>query len=213
MEGHRAPVPGTSREASGVMKAARREYAADLYARSHAFDQTRADRLDRYRNLEPATAELLGVLVRATRARRVLELGTSNGYSTLWLADAAEATDGRVLTVEIDPERGALAHEHLAALGLADRVELRTGDAGEALRESADGAWELIFLDAERPAYAGYVRDLVRTLAPHGVLAVDNVISHAHKLVEFTALIEAEPSLTQTVVPVGAGLRLAVRSA
>ena len=68
-----------------------------------------------------------------------------------------------------------------------------------------------MFLDAERPAYTGYVRELVRTLAPGGLLAVDNVRSHEHELVEFTALIEAEPALTQTVVPVGAGLRLAVR--
>jgi predicted O-methyltransferase YrrM len=68
-----------------------------------------------------------------------------------------------------------------------------------------------VFLDADRPAYPGYLRDLVRTLTPGGVLAVDNVESHAHELVEFTSLIEAEPGLTQTVLPVGAGLRLAAR--
>lgn len=60
---------------------------------------------------------------------------------------------------------------------------------------------------------SGYVGDLVRALAPAGVLAVDNVLSHEHELVEFTSLIEAEPGLMQTVVPVGAGLRLAVRDA
>jgi predicted O-methyltransferase YrrM len=68
-----------------------------------------------------------------------------------------------------------------------------------------------VFLDTERPAYPGYLPDLVRTLAPGGLLAVDNVRSHEHGLVEFTSLIEAEPALTQTVVPVGAGLRLAAR--
>ena len=68
-----------------------------------------------------------------------------------------------------------------------------------------------MFLDSERPAYPGYLPDLVRTLAPGGLLAVDNVQSHPHELVEFTELIEAEPELTQTVVPVGAGLRLAAR--
>ncbi len=194
------------------MNERRRRYAEDLYERSHLFDQTREDRLERYRNLEPPTAELLGVLVRATRAQRLLELGTSNGYSTVWLADAAEATGGRLLSVEIDPVRTALAREHLDALGLADRAELRTEDAARTLSQSPEGAWELIFLDAERPAYAGYLPDLVRSLAPGGVLAVDNVISHEHELVEFTALVEAEPGLIQTVVPVGAGLRLAVRS-
>jgi predicted O-methyltransferase YrrM len=94
---------------------------------------------------------------------------------------------------------------------VAEFVELRVGDAGELLGESSDGEWEFIFLDAERPAYAGYVDDLVRVLAPRGLLAVDNVLSHEHELVEFTALISAVAGLTQTVVPVGAGLRLAVR--
>ena len=193
------------------MNEARRRIADELYAVSHAHDQARSDRLERFRNVEPPTAELLGVLVRATGARRILELGTSNGYSTIWLADAAQDTGGAVVSVDVDAVRTELARENLRAAGLDERVELRTADAADALARSGDEAWEFVFLDAERPAYPSYVRDLVRTLAPGGVLAVDNVESHAHELVEFTELIEAEPGLTQTVVPVGAGLRLAVR--
>ncbi len=184
--------------------------AEELYAASREHDAAQADRLERYRNVEPETAELLGVLIRAAGARRILELGTSNGYSTIWLADAAQSTGGHVLSVELDPGRTELARANLAAAGLEDRVELRTEDAGAVLAGADDGAWEFVFLDAERPAYPGYLPDLVRTLAPRGVLAIDNVLSHAHELVEFTALIEREPRLTQTVVPVGAGLRLAV---
>jgi predicted O-methyltransferase YrrM len=191
--------------------AIRRRYAEQLYAIRHEHDQALADRLERFRNVEPPTAELLGVLIRATGARRILELGTSNGYSTIWLADAAEATGGSVVSVDLDPARTELARQNLSAAGLGDRVELRTEDAADVLARSGDGAWEFVFLDAERPAYAAYLADLVRTLAPRGVLAVDNVVSHQHELVEFTALIEAEPGLTQTAVPVGAGLRLAVR--
>jgi predicted O-methyltransferase YrrM len=169
--------------------ALRRRFAAELYATSHAHDAKRADRLERFRNVEPPTAELLGVLIRACGSQRVLELGTSNGYSTIWLADAAAATGGTVVS-----------------------VELRVEDAELTLRRSADAHWDFIFLDAERPAYPGYVADLVRSLAPGGVLAVDNVRSHEHELVEFSALIEREPLLTQTVLDVGAGLRLAVRA-
>jgi predicted O-methyltransferase YrrM len=193
------------------MNESRRRLADELYAVSHAHDQARSDRLERFRNVEPPTAELLGVLIRATGARRILELGTSNGYSTIWLADAAEATGGSVVSVEVDAARTELARENLRRAGLDERVELRTEDAAATLERSADGDWEFVFLDAERPAYSGYVPDLVRTLAPRGVLAVDNVESHAHELVEFTSLIEAESELTQTVVPVGAGLRVAVR--
>jgi predicted O-methyltransferase YrrM len=193
------------------MNGTRRKIAAELYAAGREHDQAHADRLERLRNVEPPTAELLGVLIRATGARRILELGTSNGYSTIWLADAAEATGGRVVSCDLDPARTELARANLGSAGLADRVELRVEDAAVALANSDDGAWEFIFLDAERRLYNDYVRDLVRTLAPAGALAVDNVVSHEHELVDFTELIEAEPAFTQTVVPVGAGLRLAVR--
>ena len=188
-----------------------RRFAARLYEQSRAHDQQRSDRLERFRNVEPLTAELLGVLIRAVGARGILELGTSNGYSTIWLADAARATGGRVVSLDVDSARTELARENLRGVALSEVVELRVGDAGDLLADSVDGKWEFIFLDAERPAYAGYVADLARVLAPGGVLAVDNVLSHEHELVEFTELIEAEAGLTQTVVPVGAGLRLAVR--
>jgi predicted O-methyltransferase YrrM len=195
---------------SEAMNASRRRHAHELYATSHEHDQD-LPRLERFRNLEPPTAELLGVLIRAAGSRRILELGTSNGYSTIWLADAAEANGGRVVSVDLDRARTDLARESLLGAGLETRVELRTEDAGLTLGQSADSAWDFIFLDSERPAYPGYVSDLVRTLAPAGILAVDNVLSHEDELVEFTALIEAREDLTQTVVPVGAGLRLGVR--
>lgn len=189
----------------------RRRFAAQVYEAGRAHDQEMSDRLERFRNVEPATAELLGVLVRAARCTRVLELGTSNGYSTIWLADAAEATGGRVVSVEVDETRTELARGNIRAAGLEDVVEFRVADAGRLLAESGDDEWEFIFLDAERPAYTDYVSDLVRVLAPAGLLAVDNVLSHEHELVQFTSVIEASAGLTQTVVPVGAGLRLAVR--
>jgi predicted O-methyltransferase YrrM len=194
------------------MDEARRRFADELYATSHESDRAHADRLERFRNVEPPTAELLGVLIRATGARRILELGTSNGYSTIWLADAAEATGGRVVSVDLDAARTELARSNLATAGLVEHVELRSEDAANVLAGADDGAWQFVFLDAERPAYPAYLGDLLRTLAPGGVLAIDNVISHEHELGEFTRLIEAEPALTQTVVPVGAGLRLAVRT-
>ena len=194
------------------MNEQRRRLAADLYAASREHDRAQADRLARFRNVEPDTAALLGVLIRATGARQILELGTSNGYSTIWLADAAEATRGRVVSVDLDQERTELARVNLGGARLIERVELRSEDAALTLAQSGDAAWDFMFLDAERPAYPSYIRDLVRTLAPGGLLAIDNVQSHAHELVDFTALIEAETELTQAVVPVGAGLRLAVRN-
>ena len=132
------------------MDETRQTFLDELYAHGRAHDEQREDRLQRLRNVEPETAELLGVLVRAMNATRVLEIGTSNGYSTIWLGDAAEAVGGTVLSLEIEAERTAQAAENLAEAGVAEFVELRTQDAAEALRSFADGAFDLIFLDAER---------------------------------------------------------------
>ena len=108
------------------MDATRQTFLDELYAHGRAHDEQREDRLQRLRNVEPETAELLGVLVRAMSATRVLEVGTSNGYSTIWLGDAAEAVGGTVLSLEIEAERTAQAASNLAEAGVADFVELRT---------------------------------------------------------------------------------------
>jgi predicted O-methyltransferase YrrM len=190
--------------------AERRKIAAELLEASRAHDAKQEDRLNRYRNLEPESAELLAVLVRATRPRAILELGTSNGYSTLWLADAAEQVHASFMSVEIDNTRTDQARAQLERAGLS-AADLRVQDAADVLRESKDGQWGFVFLDAERPAYAGYWPDLLRTLAPSGLLAIDNVLSHAEQVEEVTALIEAEPSVTTALVPIGAGIRLVVK--
>lgn len=193
------------------MRAARRAVADELLRASREHDAAQSDRLARYRNLETETAELLALLVRSTRGQRILELGTSNGYSTIWLADAAEDTGGRVTSLDVDRARTALARTNLALAGLD--VELASIDAGAALSDSPDDAWDFIFLDAERPDYASYWPQLLRALRPDGgLLAVDNVLSHPHEVLDFTALVEAEPSVHTTVVPCGAGLRLIVRA-
>jgi predicted O-methyltransferase YrrM len=191
--------------------AARRAIADALYAAGREHDAAQADRLERFRNVEPETAALLGVLVRARAAPRVLEIGTSNGYSTIWLADAAQASKGSLVSLEIDPARSALARAHLARAGLDDVADLRTADAGEALAAFPDDAFDLVFLDAERPAYPGYWPDLVRTLMPGGLLAVDNVLSHAAEVEPFRRLVAADARVTPALVPTGAGVLLVVR--
>jgi predicted O-methyltransferase YrrM len=192
---------------------ARRTVAAELLAASRAHDAAQEDRLDRYRNLEPESAELLAVLVKATRPSTILEVGTSNGYSTIWLADAAEAVGGSVVSLEVEQERTEMARSNLSDAGVLGRVELRVEDAGEALAGYADDAWDLVFLDAERPAYVGYWPDLVRVLRPNGLLVVDNTLSHANQLVEFSELVHEDGRVTSTLVTVGAGVLLVVKSA
>ncbi|HWX96598.1 MAG TPA: class I SAM-dependent methyltransferase [Solirubrobacteraceae bacterium] len=188
-----------------------RSFLGELHRRGRDHDAGKQDRLERLRNLEPDTAALLAVLVRSAKPRRMLELGTSNGYSTVWLADAARAVGAALVSVELDPARTEQARRNLGAAGLEDWAELRSGDAALALASSADDEWGLIFLDAERSAYPSYWPDLVRALAPGGLLVVDNAISHAEEMSAFRAQIAAEPRVLEALVPIGAGALLVVK--
>jgi predicted O-methyltransferase YrrM len=185
----------------------------ELHRHGVEHDAGKTDRLERLRNLEPETAALLALLVRATGARHVLELGTSNGYSTVWLADAVAANSGSLTSVELDPERTTQAAQNLQRAGLRAVVDLRIQDAADTLRQSEDEEWDMIFLDAERPAYTAYWADLVRTLRPRGVLAVDNVLSHSAEVAEFRELVSADERFSEALSPTGAGALLIVREA
>jgi predicted O-methyltransferase YrrM len=184
----------------------------ELHRHGAEHDAGRADRLDRLRNVEPDTARVLALLVRATGARRLLEIGTSNGYSTLWLADAVRAVGGHLVSVDVDAARSALAAENLDRAGLRELVELRVEDAAVSLRNAPEESVDMIFLDAERPAYAGYWPDLVRVLRPGGLLAVDNVLSHADQVSGLRSLIRSEERVSEALVPTGAGLLLVVHN-
>lgn len=194
------------------MDTARRALLAELEAHGRAHDAAREDRRERLRNVEPETAAMMAVLVRALRARRVVELGTSNGYSAIWLGDAAEGHGGRVLSVDVDEDRNAQARENLTRAGLGASVELRLQDAGETLAALGDAGADFIFLDAERPAYEGYWEDLVRVLAAPGLLLVDNAISHAEEMSAFRALAEGDARVAVSLAAVGAGVLAIARA-
>jgi len=183
----------------------------DLHREGIEHDAPLADQTRRRRNLEPESARLLHLLVLATGAGRVLELGTSNGYSTIWLAAAVAANEGAMVSVDLDQGRLAEARENVARAGFGEAVDLRLEDAGDALSGSEPESWDMVFLDAERPAYPAYWSDLVRVLPPGGLLAVDNVISHADEVADFRTLVTADRRVTEALVPTGAGVLLVTR--
>jgi predicted O-methyltransferase YrrM len=177
-----------------------------------ANDGANAERPRRMLNITRDTGEFLAVLVRATVARRVLEIGTSNGYSTLWLASAVRAIGGAVTTVELSEHKIGLAIANFARSGLASQITLLHEDAGRVLQRSADGAFDLVFLDSERPEYPGWWPHLKRVLRPGGLLVVDNATSHAAEMAPFVALVAADVSFVTSLVPVGNGEFLAVKA-
>ncbi|MGX6449507.1 O-methyltransferase [Patulibacter sp. S7RM1-6] len=188
-----------------------RELLRELHRLGRAHDAGRRDRRDRLRNLEPDTGALLHLLVRTTGARRVLEVGTSNGYSALWLGDAVRANGGRLETVDVDATRLAAARENVARAGLDGTVAVREDDGGTALAAAGAGAYDLVFLDAERGAYAAWWPDLRRAVRSGGLIAADNAISHAHEFTAFRTLLRRDPGIVEALDATGAGLLLATR--
>ena len=177
----------------------------DELARSgDANDARETERARKMLNITPDTGRFLWILVRAARATRILEVGTSNAYSTIWLADAARTTGGRVVTLEQSPEKVRLARENLLRAGLADRVEIREGRAADTLA-GLPGPFDLVFLDADRPSYRTYLDLVVPKLVPGGLLVADNVVSHRQDLEDYLARVKAHPDLFSVTVPVGKG--------
>lgn len=181
-------------------------YMQALYQNFTAFDAQQTDRIQRYRNVEPESALFLAIQIHIQQSKEILEIGTSTGYSTLWLAHAVQQTQGRVTTLEIDPARTAQAQHHAQELGLDDVIDFWVGDAEKYLAKATQ-QYDFIFLDAERDAYVGYWAFLQKMLNPcGGVLIVDNVISHAAQVKCFIELIENDPRFISMTLPIGAGL-------
>ena len=191
------------------MKAKLKAYLETVYSESRAHDETQTERAACWRNLHPDSAALLAVLVRAKQARKVLEVGTSNGYSTLWLADAVRDTGGSLCTLEIDKARKKAARQNLRETKLEDYVRMEVCDAGEFLRDYPK-YFDVVLLDADRSQYTAYWPHLQRILTkPGSLLVVDNVLSHADEVQAFIALVEADKNFSSMVLDIGAGLLLA----
>lgn len=129
-------------------------------------------------SVTPAQGKLLHILARMTNARRILEVGTLGGYSTIWMARAVPA-DGRVVTLEIDPGNAAVARASIERAGVSDRVEIRVGRAVDSLAAlEAEGVepFDLVFLDADKQSNPGYVEWALRLTRVGSVIVVDNVI-------------------------------------
>src|SRR5881397_1313993 len=143
-------------------------------------------------NITRDTGRLLWILARAARATRILEVGTSNAFSTIWLADAARPTGGRVTTLESSAEKIALARANLARAHLDDVVDIVAGRAADTLA-AIPGPFDLVFLDADRPSYLTYLELVVPKLRTGGLLIADNIVSHAAELEDYRRRVSSHP--------------------
>jgi predicted O-methyltransferase YrrM len=187
-----------------------RELLHEIETRGLENDARTTDHTRKMLNLEPASAQLLSILVRASGVTRALEFGTSNAYSTIWLAWSLAPAGGRIISIDRNPEKHVLARENLRRANLLDRVELRTGDAVEIFRQLT-GPFDLVFLDSDRRKFPELMEIVLPKLAGEVLVIADNVLSHPEEIAEYLKLISSLADFQHTTVPIGKGLSIAYR--
>jgi predicted O-methyltransferase YrrM len=173
-----------------------------LWARKEQQDSANVPFAERHRNLAPASAEFLSVLASGVGAKNIVEVGGSSGISTIALAAAAQHTQGRLTSLEIEPKRQAESMQTIARLGLSDFVDYRLGDAANILPELSHAAFVLI--DCEKHDYIRFF-DMLR-LRPGAIVVADNILSH--HLTDYVVHVRSLPGAASVTLPLGQGLEL-----
>jgi caffeoyl-CoA O-methyltransferase len=174
-------------------------------------------------SIRPEEGKFLQFLIRATRAKKVVEIGTLGGYSGVWLARGLPP-GGKLITIEKEPQHVKVAQEHFESAGVSDIVEIRGGDANQILKElTPEGPFDFIFVDADKSGYFTYLKWALENLRIGGVIAAHNafrggsvVDAHAQDTVtnnirEFNRQMAEEPRLICTIFPAGDGTVLGVK--
>jgi predicted O-methyltransferase YrrM len=155
-------------------------------------------------NVGPEGGAFLAWVVGLLGATRVLEVGTSNGYSAIWLARALALTGGSLVTLEVEPRKIAMARENLTRAGLSDRVTIVEGPGVVSLA-ALGGAFDLVFIDADKRQYPAYLREARRLVLPGSVIVADNMTSHPDETAAYRAAVLADDGLSSVELPIGGG--------
>jgi len=171
-------------------------------------------------NVGLEAGKMLSLLVHLTRAQRVLELGTSLGYSAIWLASALKETGGKLVTVECRQDLFELARKNLRETGLGGRVEVIHGDAGQVI-QSLEGHFDLILQDSDKALYPKMLETCIRLTRLHGVLVADDALFKprgirdelSDPVHQYNRMVFNDPRLASTILPVGDGMVISVKLA
>lgn len=153
----------------------------------------------RYANVPRKDGEFLNLLVKATQAKNVLEIGTSNGYSAIWITLGLEETGGKLTTIDIDPQRVKEAKENLGKVGLTNRVTFLEGDAHKVV-ETLPGPFDFIFIDADKGNEMDYFNKLFPKLQPGGVIVLHNAIRFRQQMSAYLDHVSKHPQLNTVIL-------------
>lgn len=184
----------------------------EIFEAGQQHDAHEQDHSKKMLNLEPATAQFLSILVRSSHRQRLLEIGTSSGYSTIWLAWSMRVTNDYIISIDRDAQKQALAGANLRRAGLQERVQLVCGDATQVVAD-LPGPFDCVFFDADRRSAPAQLELLLPKLTPEALILADNVLSHPDEIAGYLAAVQALPDFEHIVIPVGKGLSIAYRGA
>jgi len=158
--------------------------------------------LREYWNIRPETAGLMHFLARTIRAKDVLELGTSNGYSTIWLADAVRPEKGKVITVDVNQRLLEIARQNFKRAKVSSYIETVLNTAMEAVTE-LEGPFDFVFLDATKTEYADYLEVVLPKVRVGGIITADNVGGmFAAETEDFREALLKNDQLESTILPI-----------
>jgi predicted O-methyltransferase YrrM len=174
-------------------------------------DARTTERRQKMLNLERETAALIHVLVRASGRRNILEIGTSNGYSTLWLADGIRTFQlAHITSIERDPRKLSMARENIQRARFEKVVTLVEGEASDVVK-TLSGPYDCVLFDADRASAPEQLHELLPKLAENILLLCDNIVSHPAEVAAYLAAVAALPDFCSVAVPIGKGLHIAFR--
>lgn len=162
-------------------------------------------------NISPETGKFLNYLIKDRKLNTVIEIGTSNGYSGMWLAEALSHTDGHLYTIESHRERFHLAKENFNKSRLSGNITQIRGHAPEALPQTPK-FFDMAFFDATKEEHFEHFNILKNRIKKGGIIATDNSISHKKELSTFTKIITNEPGWQTFNLKIGSGLLISIKS-
>jgi len=163
---------------------------------------------DRLLAVGPETGHLINIIARSLNAPNILEIGTSYGYSGIWLAEAARATGGRVTTLELQDYKSAYARDMAAKAGLADHIDFKVGDAVRMIEDLPSGI-DFVLLDLWKDLYVPCLEAFYPKLNPGAIIVADNMLHPGGKDVErYAVAVRAKPGISSILLPVGSGIEV-----
>lgn len=179
-----------------------------LYAEDAAQRAAGLPSAQRTRNIDRESGRFLGMLVHAMNAQHVLEIGSSNGVSTIWLAIGARLTGGQITGTELIEDRAAEANANLTAAGLAAHALVHSGSAAE-ITSTLLGPFDLVFIDAEKDDYSAHFEATFSLVRSGGVILADNVISHDCSA--YQAMLRKRDDVDTVTLPIERGIEFTTK--